>query len=114
AAVGVRRAAGRDALGDDPRAGIGPQVDHLGAGVGLLTPVGDGDRIELARALVAPQDAGRVLPGDRRAGLDLGPGDLRARPAAVRPLGDEVVDAALAGFRIARIPVLHRRVLDLR
>ena len=31
---------------------------------------------------------------------------------AVAPLGDEVEDAA-APFRIARIPVLDRRILDL-
>ena len=55
----------------------------------------------------------RVLPGDRRAGLDLGPGDLRARPVALAALGDEVEDAALAVF-VAGVPVLHRRVLDRR
>ena len=54
----------------------------------------------------------RIFPGDRRAGLDLRPRDLRARAAAVAALGDEVVDAALA-FGVARIPVLHGRVLDL-
>ncbi|MDZ7770872.1 MAG: hypothetical protein U5K38_18355 [Woeseiaceae bacterium] len=40
------------------------------------------------------------------------PRDLRAVAAAVAALGDEVVDAALA-FGVARIPVLHGRVLDL-
>jgi hypothetical protein len=49
---------------------------------------------------------------DRRAGLDLGPGDLRVAAAAGAALGDEVVDAALAVL-VARIPVLHRGVLDL-
>ncbi|MBW2419068.1 MAG: Fe-S cluster assembly protein SufB, partial [Deltaproteobacteria bacterium] len=39
------------------------------------------------------QQAARVLPGDRGAGLDLGPGDLRAPPAAGAAFGDEVVDA---------------------
>jgi hypothetical protein len=32
--------------------------------------------------------------------------------AAVAALGDEIVDAALA-LGVARIPVLHRRILDL-
>src|SRR3546814_8026616 len=53
-----------------------------------------------------------ILPGDRRAGLHLGPGDLRVAPAAGAALGDEVVDAALAVL-VAGVPVLHRRVLDL-
>ena len=54
----------------------------------------------------------RILPGDRRAGLDLRPRDLRPVAAAVAALGDEVVDAALA-VGVARIPVLDGRVLDL-
>ena len=87
-------------------------MDHLGAGVGLLAVVGDGDRVELAARAVAAQDAARVFPGDRRAGLDLGPGDLGAVAAAVGALGDEVVDAAPA-LRVAGIPVLHGRVFDL-
>ena len=33
-------------------------------------------------------------------------------PAAIAALGDEIVDAA-AAFRVARIPVLHRRIFDL-
>ena len=38
--------------------------------------------------------------------------NLRALPAAIAALGDEIVDAALA-FGVARIPVLHRRIFDL-
>ncbi len=73
AAIGLLRAAGRDALRDDRAAGIAADMNHLGAGIGLLIVVGDGDRIELADRVVAAQDAARVLPGNRRAGLDLGP-----------------------------------------
>ena len=87
-------------------------MDHLGAGIGLLRVVGDGDGIEFADGIVALQDAGRILPGDRRAGLDLGPADLRIVAPAGAPLGDEIVDAALAGL-VAGIPVLHRRIFDL-
>ena len=101
AAIGVVAAAGGDALGDDPRAGVLADVDHLGAGVGLLVVVGQRDRVELADRVVALQDAARVLPGDRRAGLDLGPGDLGVAAAAGAALGDEVVDAAPA---LARRP----------
>ena len=88
------------------------EVDHLGAAVDLLVAVGDGDRIELAAAVVAAQDAARILPGDGRAGLDLRPGDLGVVAAAVAALGDEVVNAALAVL-VAGVPVLHGGVLDL-
>ncbi len=88
-------------------------MQHLGAAVDLLAAIGDGDRIELAARMVAAQDAARIFPGDGRAGFDLGPGNLRARAAAVAALGDEIEDAALA-VGVARIPVLHRRILDLR
>src|SRR5690606_1409691 len=113
AAVGVLAAAGADALADDLALGALADVDHLGAGVGLLAMVGERDRVELAGRVVAQQHAARVLPGDRRAGLDLGPGDLAAVAAALGALGDEVVDAA-AAFLVAGIPVLHGRILDLR
>src|SRR5690606_9091720 len=46
------------------------------------------------------------------AGLDLRPRDLRVVATAIAALGHEVVDAALA-LSVARVPVLHRRVLDL-
>ena len=111
AAIGVLALAGRDALRHDRAAGVLPEVDHLGAGVGLLEVVGHRHRVELADRVVALQDAARVLPGHRRAGLDLRPGDLRAVALADAALGDEVVDAALAVL-VARIPVLDRRVLD--
>src|SRR5690606_21467983 len=81
-AVGVLPAAGADALADDLALGALADVDHLGAGVGLLAVVGQRDRVELAGGVVADQYAGRVLPGDRRTGLDLGPVDPAARAAA--------------------------------
>ena len=56
---------------------VATDVDHLRAGVGLLVVGGDRHRVELADRVVALEDHARVLPGDRRAGLDLGPGDLR-------------------------------------
>ncbi len=112
AAIGVLRLARRDALGDDPARRVLAEMNHLGAGIDLLVAVRNRDRIELAARIVAAQDAARIFPGDRRAGLDLGPGNLRVRAAAVATLGDEVVDAALA-FGIARVPVLHRRIFDL-
>src|SRR3981189_2120389 len=109
AAIGVLRNARRDALGDDPAGGVLAEMDHLGAGIDLLVAVGDRDRVKLAARIVAAQDAARIFPGDGRAGLHLGPGNLRIVAAAVAALGDEVVDAAFA-FRIAGVPVLHRRI----
>src|SRR6202040_639984 len=112
AAIGVLGDAGGDALGDDPGGGGLAQVNHLGAGIDLLVAVRNRDRIEFTARIVAAQDAARIFPGDRRAGLDLGPGNLRVVAAAIATLGDEIVDAALA-FGIAGIPVLHRRIFDL-
>src|SRR5690606_13044144 len=112
AAVGVVALAGADALGDDRRTAALAVVDHLGAGVGLLEVVGDRDRVELADRILAIEDAARVLPGDGRAGLDLGPRDLGPRALAQAALGDEVVDPALA-LGVAGIPVLDSRILYL-
>src|SRR5207302_8831261 len=111
-AIGVVRPARADALGDDGRAGVGADVDHLGAGVGLLAVVGQRDRIEFADAGIALEDAAWIFPGDRAAGLDLRPADLRAVARAERALRDEVEDAA-AAFLVSRIPVLDGRVFHL-
>src|SRR4029079_3343682 len=103
-AVGVVRSPRADALRHDGRARVGADVDHLGAGVGLLAVVGQRDRIEFADAAIALQKAAWIFPGDRAAGLDLGPADLRAVARAKRALGDEIEDPA-AAFLVARIPV---------
>ena len=87
-------------------------MDHLGAGVGLLVIVGHRDRVELAHAVFAVEHAAWIFPRHRAAGFDLRPADLAPRALAQAPLGDEIVDSALA-FGIAGVPVLHRRILDL-
>src|SRR6185312_3804192 len=112
AAVAVVALAGADALGDDLRLGVLADVDHLGAGVGLLVMMGERHRVELAHRTVAAQYHAGVLPGDRRAGFHLGPADLAVVAAAVAALGDQVVYAAHAVL-VAGIPVLHGGVLDL-
>src|SRR3546814_18398431 len=66
AAVAVLAATGADALGNDGALGVAAQMDHLGAGVGLLRVVGERDRIELADRIVAHQHARGILPGDRK------------------------------------------------
>src|ERR1700730_19295029 len=84
--VSVLPVACGDALGDDRAPGILPDVDHLRAGVRLLVVVRESDRVELTNRVVTHEQDARVLPGDGRAGLDLGPGDLRSdAPALVAP-----------------------------
>src|SRR6476469_8293268 len=104
AAIGVLPATGADALADDLRLGALADVDHLGAGVGLLAVVRERNLVEFAARVVAQQHAARIFPGDGRARLDLRPADPAARTAAFATLGDEVVDAATA-FLVAGIPV---------
>src|SRR6185437_2463243 len=113
AAIGILAVAGGDALGDDGAARVGPDVDHLRAGIGLLVVVRGRDGVELADRALTAQDAAGILPGDRRAGLHLCPGDVSIAAAALAALGHEVVDAA-APLLIAGIPVLHRGVFDAR
>ena len=112
AAIGVLPVSGRDALADDGGSGVLPDVDHLGAGVGLLPVVGEGHRVELADGIVTDQQAAGIFPGNGGAGFDLGPGDLGIDAAAGAALGDEIVDAALAVL-IAGVPVLDGGILDL-
>ena len=92
--------------------GVLADVDHLGAGVGLLVVIGERHRVEFADRVVADQQAARIFPGDGGAGLHLRPGDLGVDAAARAALGDEIVDAALAFF-VAGIPVLHGGIFDL-
>src|SRR3546814_17787750 len=63
AAIGVVGAPGADALGDDGRAGVAPEMDHLGAGVGLLGVVGDRHSVALAHRVVALEARKRVVWG---------------------------------------------------
>ena len=111
-AIGVIGFAGRNALGDDPAARALAEMDHLGAGIGLLAPISNGDGVELADTVIAAQDAARIFPGHGRPRLDLRPADLRPVAPAVAALGHEIVDAALAVL-VARPPVLHGGILDL-
>src|SRR5713226_4425272 len=111
--IGVLAVASRDALCDDGAARVLADVDHFGPCIGLLVVVGEGNRVELTHRVLTLQDAARILPGNGGTGLHLCPGDLRVRTQALAPFGHEVVDPAFAFF-VARVPVLHRRVLDLR
>src|SRR5207247_9573292 len=112
-AIAVLAVASVDAFGDNGAAGVFADVDHFGAGVGLLIIVGHRDRIKFADRIIAEQNAAWIFPGDRGAGFDLRPGNLRVLAFAQAALGDEVIDAT-AALRIARIPVLDSGIFDLR
>src|ERR1700730_2971013 len=62
--VGVLPVACRDTLRDDRAARVVPDVNHLGAGVGLLIIVCKGYQIELAHRILTLQNAAWILPGD--------------------------------------------------
>src|SRR6266566_1593944 len=112
-AIGVLPAARRNSFRHDRRARVLAEVNHLRAGVSLLLVARYRDRVELTDRVVALENAAGILPRDRRPGFDLGPGDLRVATGTLAALRDEVVDPAFS-FVVARIPVLDRRVLDLR
>jgi hypothetical protein len=99
-----------DALGDDGAAGVAADVDHLGAGVGLLAVVGQGHGVELAHELSPLRmQLGyfQVIAEPVSTWVQ----EMRELAPAHAALGHEVVDAALA-FLVAGVPVLHRGILD--
>src|ERR1035437_429556 len=106
AAIGVLSVSGRDALADDGGSGVLPDVDHLGAGVGLLPVVGEGDGVELADGIVADQQATGIFPGDF--GSD--PAGMGTR--AVRDGSDWVLDGTkmwITNGSIAELAVVWAR-----
>ena len=110
--VAVLADAGRNTLADDPAARIAAQMNHLRPRIGLLMVIRHGYRIELPDRAVARENTARILPRQRRSGLDLRPRQPRVLAPADSPLGDEVVDSPVAVL-IARIPVLNGRVFHL-
>ncbi len=111
AAISVLAEAGADAFADDRALGVLADVDHLGTGIGLLAVFGKSDGVEFADGVVTLQDEARIYPGEGGTCFHLRPGDLGVFHA-LAALGDEVVDAAASGFRIAGIPVLDGGVFD--
>ena len=101
----------RNTLANYSRLGIATKVYHFGTRVGLLVVVGEGYAVKLADAVVALEDAAGVLPSNGAAGLHLGPANLGVG-LADSALGYKIVHATLA-LGIARVPVLHRGVLNL-
>ena len=75
-------------------------------------PVGEGHAVEFSDGVVAQQYAARVLPRDGGARLDLRPADAAVLARTLAALRDEVVHAAGSRLAVARVPVLHGRILD--
>ena len=110
ATVAILTLASTNTLGDDAAAGVLPEVNHLRTRISLLEVVRDSHGVEFSDRVITFEYTAGVLPRDGGARLDLCPRELRLRPTAVTALGDEVIDTALT-FLVARIPVLHGRVL---
>ncbi|MNP08595.1 hypothetical protein D3C76_1006720 [compost metagenome] len=64
-AVAVLAFTRRDPLRDDGRFGVLADVDHLGAGIGLLIAAGQRHGVELPDRVIAAQNTAWVFPGDR-------------------------------------------------
>src|SRR5690606_10585602 len=112
APIGVATTARRNTLGDNGAPGIATDVDHLGAGVSLLTVIAQGHRVELADRIVTAQDHTGVLPSDSGTRFHLSPGNMRTVATAFAALGHEVVDSAHTVL-VTWIPVLHGGILHL-
>ena len=87
-------------------------MDHLGAGVCLHVPVGEGHAVEFSDGVVSQQHAARILPRDGGTRFDLRPADAAVLACALAALGDKVVHTACARLAVACVPVLHGRILD--
>ena len=96
ASIGILSVSRRDPLRKDGAFGVFSDVDHLGARIRLLVVVGERHRVKLPNRVVTLQDAARIFPCDRRAGLYLGPRDLGIFPQTFAPLGDKIINAAFA------------------
>ena len=110
--IGVLAMTCRDTFRDDGTLGVLTHVNHLGTGISLLIVVGNSHTVELSHRVVATQDAGRILPGNRRTRLYLSPAQLRVHTTQVASLGYQIQHTTLTMF-ITRIPVLNGRVLHL-
>src|SRR3954467_3439195 len=75
-AVAVLTLTGGNALGNNGAPGVFPDVNHFGAGVGLLLAIHHGHGVELTHRVVTLEDDAGIFPGDGRSRLDLGPGDF--------------------------------------
>ena len=110
--IGVLAMTSGDTLRNDGTLGVLTHVNHLGTGIGLLIVVGNSYAVELCHRVIATQDAGRILPGNRRTRLYLSPAQLRVHTTQVASLGYQVQHTTLT-MLITRIPVLNGRVLHL-
>src|SRR5690349_16415221 len=91
-AIRIISAAGADSLRNDVRLRVLADVNHLRAGVSLLTIVHDSNRVELTGGIVALKNDAGIFPCDRRSSLDLRPRNLRVDSGGLTTLCHEVED----------------------
>src|ERR1700722_11359262 len=89
-------------------------MEHLGPRICLHLSIRQSDGIEFANRLISLKNTTRIFPSDRSAGLNLCPGDFRAKTRTTPPLRNKVENTALPRFRISRIPILYRGVFNFR
>ena len=112
-AVAVLRFTSRDTFAHNPRTGVLADVNHFSAGIGLLIVIGNGYGIKFTHRIIALQNTGRIFPRDSRSCFNLRPRNFRMVARTQTALGYKVVNTPFTIF-IARVPVLHGRVFDLR
>src|SRR5262245_20036815 len=88
AAIGILSVPRRDPLGDDGALRVLTDMYHLGAGIRLLVVISQRHRIEFAYGIVTLQNATRILPGDRRTGLQWRPVKFRTLAGALSSLAN--------------------------
>ena len=105
-AVAVAGATSTDALAHDRGAGARAHMNHLGAGVCLLTVIGERHGIKLTNRIGALKHTAGIFPGNGRASFHLGPTNATACSTTLATLGHKVVDTTNA-ILIAGIPILN-------
>ena len=111
APVAIRRVASADALAHNRRARAGAQVDHLGAGIGLLAVVRESYGIKLTHRIGTLKHAAGVFPSNGRPGFHLGPANFAAGPTALPTLSHEIVDTTHTIF-VTGVPVLNSGIFN--
>jgi len=111
ASIGILRLPCRDTLRHNTAASVATNVYHLRTRICLLEVVGHCHRVELAYRVVTHKHTARIFPSYCRACFYLCPEEVSILLAKTS-LGYKVVDSALTLF-VARVPILHCRVLHL-
>ena len=96
ATIGILAMPSGNTLGDDRAAGVFADMNHFGAGIGLLVVVGQGHRIKFTDRIVPLQNTTGIFPGDGRSGFHLCPGNFGINAQTFPAFGHEIIDSAFA------------------